>query len=152
MKIKNFILPALFFTFSSVTSLALADECSITINGTDAMQYDKTAITVGKSCKKFTVNLAHIGKSAKNVMGHNWVLSKTDDAQPIATDGISAGIDNNYLKPGDTRIIASTKVIGGGETTSVSFPLDKLSKTGSYTFFCSFPGHIAIMKGTLKLE
>ena len=152
MKIQKLIFPALFAILSCSTGLALADECSTTINATDAMQFDKTAIVVGKACKKYTVNLAHTGKSAKTVMGHNWVLSKTEDAQPIATDGISAGIDNNYLKAGDTRIIASTKVIGGGETTSVSFPVDKLSKTGSYTFFCSFPGHIAIMKGTLKLE
>lgn len=149
MKIQKIIFPALLGMLSSV---ALADDCSTTINATDAMQFDKTAITVGKACKKYTVNLVHTGKAAKNVMGHNWVLSKTDDAQPIATDGISAGLDNNYLKAGDARVIASTKVIGGGENTSVSFPVDKLSKTGSYTFFCSFPGHIALMKGTLKLE
>jgi azurin len=49
----------------------------------------------------------------------------------------------------DARIIAHTKLIGGGETTTVSFPTAKLKKGGDYTFFCSFPGHWAQMKGKL---
>jgi azurin len=40
-------------------------------------------------------------------------------------------------------------VIGGGETTTVTFPTSKLKKGGDYTFFCSFPGHWSIMKGKL---
>ncbi len=48
-------------------------------------------------------------------MGHNWVLSKEADMQPIATDGLTAGIDKDYLKEGDARIIAHTKLIGAKE-------------------------------------
>lgn len=47
-------------------------------------------------------------------------------------------------------MIAHTKVIGGGDSTTVSFATSKLSKGGDYTFFCSFPGHWAMMKGTLS--
>lgn len=84
-------------------------------------------------------------------MGHNWVLSKADDAKAIASDGIAAGVDNQYVKAGDDRVIAFTKLIGGGETTSVTFPVSKLTAGGAYTFFCSFPGHIALMQGSLSL-
>jgi azurin len=46
-------------------------------------------------------------------------------------------------------VIAHTKVVGGGESTSVKFPVSKLTKGGDYTFFCSFPGHYGLMKGKL---
>jgi len=149
MKIKHLLLPAFFALTSGV---AMADDCSVTVTGTDSMQFDTKAITIGKACTKFTVNLKHSGKLAKNVMGHNWVLSKTEDVQAVATDGISAGADNNYVKVGDARVLATTKLIGGGESTSITFPVDKITKGGNYTFFCSFPGHVALMKGTLTRE
>lgn len=149
MKAKYLIL-AILTTLAS--SLTLADECSVTISSNDAMQFDKKTIAINKTCKKFSVILKHTGTATKATMGHNWVLSKTEEAQAIATDGLGAGIDKNYLKPGDARVIAATKLIGGGETTSVEVPLNKLSKGDNYTFFCSFPGHIALMKGTLTLE
>lgn len=149
MKIKHLLLP---LALAALTSSAFADDCSVTIDSNDAMQFDKKSISVSKSCKEFTVNLTHSGKLAKNVMGHNWVLSKTADARPISSDGIAAGLDNEYLKPGDERVIAYTEMIGGGEKTSVTFPVDKLNEKETYTFFCSFPGHVAIMQGSLTLK
>ena len=148
MKSKSLLV----FLLSTITGAAAANECSVAITSTDAMQYDTKAITVDASCKEFTVTLTHAGKLPKNVMGHNWVLSKTDDKQAIATEGMAAGLDNNYLKAGDTRVIASTPIIGGGETTSVTFAVDKLSAGVPYTFFCSYPGHNAIMQGSLTLK
>ena len=68
-----------------------------------------------------------------------------------AADGVAAGLPQNYVKAGDARVVAHTKIIGGGESDSVSFAPAKLATDGSYTFFCSFPGHSALMKGTLKL-
>lgn len=127
------------------------EKCSITVDSTDQMTFDKKEIEISKSCKTFTVNLTHSGSLPKQVMGHNWVLSKEADAQPVAMDGLSAGIDNSYLKADDARVIAHTKVIGAGETDSVSFDVSKLSADEKYLFFCSFPGHISMMKGTLKL-
>lgn len=131
---------------------SLANACSIDVDSTDAMQFNTKAISVKKSCKEFTVNLSHSGKLPRNAMGHNWVLSKTADVTNIASDGISAGLDNEYLKPNDDRVIAFTKIIGGGEKTSVTFAVNKLSADEKYTFFCSFPGHSGIMQGTLSLN
>lgn len=141
---------------ASVLALAsaplLAAECTVEVQGTDQMTFDTKEIKVSKSCKTFTVNLKHVGALAKNVMGHNWVLSKTADAQAIATEGMTAGLDKDYLKADDARIIAHTKIIGGGESDSVSFDVSKLAAGNEYMFFCSFPGHSAMMKGTVTLK
>ncbi len=130
----------------------LAATCDVEIEGNDAMQFNKSSIAVPASCKQFTVKLKHVGKLPKAAMGHNWVLSKASDAQGVAADGIPAGLDKAYVKPGDARVIAHTKVIGGGETDSVSFDVSKLKAGDSYAWFCSFPGHASIMKGTLTLS
>ena len=127
-----------------------AAECAVEVKSTDQMTFETKSIDVSKSCKTFTVNLKHTGSLPKTAMGHNWVLSKTADAQPVATDGIAAGLDNDYIKPGDTRVIAHTKVIGGGETDSVTFPVSKLKAGENYAFFCSFPGHFGSMRGVLQ--
>ncbi|MFP3515978.1 azurin [Pseudomonas sp. SIMBA_077] len=130
----------------------LAAECKVTVDSTDQMSFNTNAVEIDKSCKTFTVELTHSGSLPKEVMGHNWVLSKEADMQPIATDGLSAGLDKGYLKDGDTRIIAHTKIIGAGETDAVTFDVSKLDPNEKYSFFCSFPGHISMMKGTVTLK
>lgn len=130
---------------------ALAASCDVEIESNDAMQFNKKDIAVPASCKQFTVKLKHVGKLPKTAMGHNWVLTKAADLQGVATDGIAAGADKAYVKAGDTRVIAHTKLIGGGESDSVKFDVAKLKAGENYAFFCSFPGHSAIMKGTVTL-
>ena len=128
-----------------------AGPCEAEIDSTDAMQFTKSTLAVPASCKQFKLTLKHVGKLPKAAMGHNWVLGKTADMAGIASDGIAAGLPNDYLKPGDARVIAATKVIGGGESASVSFDVAKLKAGEAYSYFCSFPGHSAIMKGQLTL-
>ena len=134
------------------SQLMAAENCKTTIESTDQMSFNTKAIEIDKSCKIFTVELKHTGSLPKNVMGHNWVLSKEADMQAIATDGMAAGVDKNYLKEGDARIIGHTKIIGGGESDSVTFDVSKLNAAEKYGFFCSFPGHISMMKGTVTLK
>jgi len=129
-----------------------AAECSVTVDSTDQMSFNTKEIVVDKSCKAFTVNLTHSGNLPKNVMGHNVVISKEADMQPIATDGLAAGIDKNYLKDGDERVIAHTKIIGAGEKDSLTFDVAKLVAGTDYGFFCSFPGHISMMKGKVVVK
>ncbi len=130
---------------------AHAATCSADLTGDDAMKYDKTNIDVPKSCKDFTINLSHPGKLAKNVMGHNVVIAKTADISGVASDGMTAGLEADYVKAGDARVVAHSKVIGSGETTSVTIPVAKLAG-GPFSYFCSFPGHSSLMKGTLTLK
>ena len=148
MKLKYLMTPVL---FTLVSMQAMADDCSVTIDSTDAMKYDKSEIVIDKSCKEFTVNLTHSGKLAKNIMGHNVVITKAADARAVASDAIGAGLENNYVKPDDKRVIAFTDIIGGGEKTSITFSVDKLTAGEDYTFFCSFPGHISLMQGSVSV-
>ena len=134
------------------SSQLMAAECKVTVDSTDQMSFNTKAIEIDKSCKTFTVELTHSGSLPKNVMGHNLVISTEADMQPIATDGLAAGIDKNYLKDGDTRVIAHTKISGAGEKDAVTFDVSKLKADEKYGFFCSFPGHISMMKGTITLK
>lgn len=106
-------------------------------------------MTVSASCETVTVTLKHTGQLPANIMGHNWVLTKSSDFMPVAQAGGSAGLDNNYVPQNDSRVIAYSKIIGGGESTTVTFSASDLSSNENYTFFCSFPGHYAIMQGSL---
>ncbi|RDJ00470.1 azurin [Dyella solisilvae] len=128
-----------------------AADCSTTIEGNDAMQYNQKSIEVPKTCKQFTVTLKHTGKLPKASMGHNWVLGTAADQTGIIADGMKAGADQNYVKPDDARVIAHTKLVGGGESDSVTLSVAKLKAGESYAYFCTFPGHAALMKGTLTL-
>ena len=131
---------------------AVVTDCATEIEGNDAMQFNVKSITVPASCSEFKITLKHTGKMPVAAMGHNVVITTLEDMKKVAADGMGAGIDNDYVKPGDDRVIAHTKMIGGGESTSVSFDVSKIKGDGPYEFFCSFPGHAAIMKGSIAVE
>lgn len=135
----------------AASSSVFAADCSVEIDGNDAMQFNKATMAIPASCKDFTVKLKHTGKLPKAAMGHNWVMTKTADMAGAVTDGAAAGLDKNYVKAGDTRVIAHTKVVGGGESDSVTFKTSALKAGEAYSYFCSFPGHSALMKGTLAM-
>lgn len=144
---------ALLFLASALPLGASAATCSVDLTGNDAMKYNLSNIDISKSCKTFTINLKHTGKMARNVMGHNVVIAKTADMSAIDKDGMKAGLPADYIKAGDARVVAHSKVVGGGQTTSVAIPVAKLTAgTGPFSFFCSFPGHSALMKGTITLK
>ena len=129
---------------------AAGKECKLQITGNDQMQFDKKELTVAKDCATVSLTLKHVGTLPAQSMGHNWTLTKTADATGVGNDGLTAGLQNNYLKPNDPRVIAHTKVVGGGQSDTVTFPTSKLKAGESYTYLCTFPGHSALMKGTLK--
>ena len=146
-----------FRSIAIVSLLALAGNafaadkvCKLEITGTDAMQFDKKELAVTADCTQVELTLHHSGKLPAQAMGHNWVLAKTADVSGIASDGVGAGFAKDHIKAGDTRVIAHTKIVGGGQTTSVTFPTAALKKGESYTYFCSFPGHSSLMKGAFK--
>ncbi|HEY0505893.1 MAG TPA: azurin [Lysobacter sp.] len=126
-----------------------AGNCTVSLKGDDAMKFDLKEATVSASCPTITVELTHTGKMPAAAMGHNVVISATKDMAAIERDGIKAGVANNYIAAGDKRVIAHTKLVGGGEKTKVTFPGKKLTAGGDYIFFCSFPGHSTLMKGKL---
>lgn len=122
-------------------------EAVVTIEGNDAMQYNKKKITV-KAGQKVKLTLKHVGKMPKSAMGHNFVLLKkgTDLAKFSAL--AMAAKDKDYIPSGDL-IIAHTKLLGGGEEDTIVFDAPE---KGEYDFLCSFPGHWGTMKGKFIVE
>ncbi|RUO39894.1 azurin [Aliidiomarina taiwanensis] len=144
---KNLIQIAAVFIALSLSSTAFAKSCDIEIDSTDSMTFDKKELAISSECTEVNLTLNHVGEFPKNVMGHNWVLTQTADMQEVVNAGGAAGLDNEYLPADQSKVIAATKIIGGGESTTITFSTSGLEKGGDYTFFCSFPGHWAIMQG-----
>ncbi|MCS7088371.1 MAG: plastocyanin/azurin family copper-binding protein [Thermoflexales bacterium] len=80
---------------------------------------------------------------------HNWVLVRPGTADAVANDGIAAGEANGYLKPGDNRVLAHTKMIKPGESDTITFDAPP---AGSYDYICTFPGHAVLMRGKLIIQ
>ena len=149
-RLRNAAAATLLLGALSLSRLAHADPCQLEINGTDQLQYDKQTLTVPASCKEVTLTLHHTGKLPREALGHNWVLVDAADFNAVASAGMGAGLANDYVAPGDKRVLAHTKTIGGGQTTSVTFQTSILKPGGDYRYLCTFPGHNALMRGTLK--
>ena len=135
---------------ASTAAAPAAGNCATTVESNDNMQFNTKDIQVSKACKEFTITLKHTGTQPKSGMGHNIVISKAEDMDGVLKDGATAGADADYVKAGDARIVGHTKLIGGGEEASVTVDPAKLAN-GSYKFYCSFPGHGALMNGTVTL-
>lgn len=129
---------------------AWSQECAITIEGNDQIQYVQKELRVDASCGEVTVTLKHVGELAANIMGHNWVLAASTDWEALGAAGAAAG-PPNYV-PADDRVIAATDVIGGGEETTITVDISGLEAGGNYTYFCSFPGHYLLMNGKFVIE
>ena len=144
------MIACLSLAFAASSAFAADKVCSVEISGTDQMQYDKKEISVAADCTEVEVTLKHAGKLPAQAMGHNWVLAKTSDMAGVASEGMGAGLPGDYLKKADARVIAHTKVVGGGQSASVKFATSLLKKGEAYSFFCTFPGHSTMMKGAFK--
>lgn len=145
----RWILGVLLAATLSLSSEAEAESCAVTVEVGDSLYFSLKEITVDSGCESFSLTLKHVGKMPASSMGHNWVLTKTEDFDGAVADGQKSGIHNNFIKPGDERVLAATKVIGGGEETTITFDPSILVPGGDYTFFCSFPAHFVLMRGKL---
>src|SRR6202007_560212 len=128
MKPMHTTLAAVALTVLALPLVARADSCKVEISGNDLLQYDKKELAVPATCREITVTLHHVGKQPREAMGHDWVLVKTPDLAAVAQSVIGAGLANNSLVPGDKRVLAHTRVIGGGESTSVPFSASILTR------------------------
>jgi azurin len=138
--------------FLAAPAQAAGKLCQLAISGNDAIQYDKKQLTITSDCTQVELTLTHTGKLPATSMGHDWVLVKAEDLAAVASDGLTAGAANNYVKPNDARVIAHTKVVGGGESTSVTFSTSALKKGQAYKYLCTFPGHNALMNGDFIIQ
>ena len=115
---------------------------NVTLNSNDQMKFDKKVIKVNSN-QKVTVTLNHTGRFPAASMGHNFVLVKNDvDINEYALR--AAGARNSEYIPEGENEIAYTKMLGGGESDTITFDAPE---PGTYTFICSFPGHYQLMMG-----
>ena len=143
------------FLLLNAAFFALAEKKAdheITISGNDTMLFDikNFDVTAGNKVK---IIFKNTGKLPKIAMGHNLVLLKKG-VTAIAFGQKALGAGANAVNPlpdslkGD--VIANTKLLGPGEEEIVSFtaPTEK----GAYEYVCTFPGHFAMMRGTMTVK
>lgn len=136
-------------TTENAESTEVADGVvKLEISGDDAMKFDKKELKV-KAGSKVELTLHHTGKLPKKSMGHNWVLLKpgTDIAE-FGKASMSAA-DTDYIPAGTDAVIVHTDLVGGGESTTITFDAPE---AGTYDFICAFPGHYGIMQGKFIVE
>ena len=132
---------------STKQQMSLEKEIKIILNSDDLMRFDKNMLLV-QSGQKITLTLNHTGKMDKLIMGHNFVLLKKDvDVMAFAEKAVLAK-NNEYIPEGD-EVIVYTKLLGGGESDTITFDAPE---KGYYTFLCTFPGHWGLMKGKLVVK
>ena len=131
---------------------AHAEGCTLSLEATDMMQFTKQKLIVPAGCPEVELTLRHTGAPSAGGMLHNWVLVRRADLAPVAAAGIKAGREQNYLPASDPRVLASTPVIGGGQSSTIRFPTSALRGGESYAFFCSTPGHNVMMRGELRID
>ena len=118
----------------------LAESCEQTIESNDMLQFNLKEMAISSNCSELTVILKHTGQLPVNIMGHNWVLTDTNDFMAVAQAGGAAGPAAGYLPEGDSRVIAASSMIGGGETTSVTFSTNSLAASETIPFSAPFQG------------
>ena len=131
------------------SSAVMAKTCDVELEANDAMSFNTKELKVDGDCTEAKLTLKHVGKMPVTAMGHNLVVTKTADFKAVAKAGGKLTAADNYVPKDDARVLAHTKLIGGGESDTITIPMDKFEKGGDYTFFCSFPGHWSVMKGKL---
>lgn len=127
--------------------VAHADPCKLTIESNDLMQFSARELAVPPECSQVELTLRNVGKFPAKVMGHDWVLARDSDMPAIVNAGLAAGPTHGYVPENDARVIAATHLVGGGESTTVQFSTAALVPGARYSFFCTSPGHSAVMRG-----
>ena len=138
-------------TASAPSTTADTGACSADLSGNDAMQFSSKEIAIPASCQQFTIRFKHAGSMPKASMGHNVVVAKTSDLNGVIKDGMKAGPAADYVKAGDERVLAKTKLLGGGESDSLTLDVAAI-KAAPYSFVCTFPGHTGSMRGTIIIK
>ena len=126
-------------------------QTNLEITANDTMQYNVKAFEVVAG-EEVTLTLKNVGQLPKAAMGHNLII--LEPGSNVITFGTAAvgAVANDYV-PQDAAnqalILAQTKLLGPGEEDTITFILPE---AGVYPFLCSFPGHFALMQGTITAK
>jgi azurin len=107
----------------------------------DHMRFDVTAFEATRG-QKISVTLKNVGTTPKLSMGHNFImLDRNVNEQNVTKflDAASTEASHDYVPPTSKEVLAHTKLLGPGETDTVTFNAPQIP--GQYLYLCSFPGH-----------
>lgn len=144
-KLYLFLSVTMSLTFMS--GISLAKKCKLTVEGDDEILYNVGDIKIDEECTSLKLTLKHVGNQNKVMMGHNWVLTLKSDAYDVAKNGLEAGFNKDFIKENDNKVVARTKLLGGGQEDVIDIDLTKLIEGEEYVFFCLFPAHYFTMRG-----
>lgn len=122
-------------------------EVTIKPDAANPLAYDTKSISAKVGQKvKVTFNNTH----PTLPQPHNFVLGKVGTKDKMMAIAMSAMtlVDKGYI-PDSPDILAHTKLIQPGQSETIEFTLPA---AGEYPFFCTFPGHVAIMNGILTVQ
>ncbi|MDI1311600.1 plastocyanin/azurin family copper-binding protein [Prosthecobacter sp.] len=117
-------------------------ELTIKPDTANPLAYDTKTISAKAGQKiKLTFNNTH----PTLPQPHNIVIGKLGTKDKMMTIAMSAMtlVDKGYI-PDSPDILAHTKLLQPGNSETIEFTLPA---AGEYPFFCTFPGHVAIMNG-----
>lgn len=134
---------------SPKTEESIPDTVNLEITGNDLMKFNKDELKVHEG-QVVVLTLKHVGRTSKESMGHNWVLLKMGiDRDAFGQAAVNANETDHIPQEFVNDIIAHTKMLGGGESDTITF---KAPRKGTYTYLCSFPGHYAVMHGKFTVQ
>lgn len=132
---------ALLYSVGGCSRAPEAPPKTVEIQADDKMRFDVTAFDA-KPGQKIAVTLKNVGTTPKFSMGHNFVmLDRSVNAQNVTKflDAASMEAAHDYVPVGSKEVLAHTKLLGPGETETVTFNAPFIP--GEYLYICSFPGH-----------
>ena len=142
------ILASFILASSLFAGVSFAKTCDVNIDANDAMKYSSKSINAA-GCSEVKLTLKHTGKLPKAAMGHNIVIAAESSVKDVLASSMKSGPAKDYA-PDAKDVIAGTKLLGGGESDTITFATSKFKKGTKYKFFCTFPGHSAIMAGDVS--
>ena len=150
MTSKITTLLAFVFGSISVSFAAHHENATIELTANDTMQFSSKFFEVAAG-QEVTLVFKNMGTLPKVAMGHNVIILKP--GSEIVKFGMAsiAAAAAEYIPQDDASkavIVAYTKLLGPGEEDTITFTLEP----GVYPFLCSFPGHFALMQGTITAK
>lgn len=123
-------------------------EVTIKPDSANPLAYDTKSISAKAGQK---VKLTFINNHPTLPQPHNFVLGKLGvdkgKMMGIAMAAMTL-VDKGYI-PESADILANTKLLQPGQTEVIEFTLPA---AGEYNYICTFPGHGAIMNGTITAQ
>ena len=126
---------------------AAALEITIKPDAANPLAYDTKTISAKAGQK---IKLTFTNTHPTLPQPHNIVIGKlgTKDKMMGIAMGAMTLVDKGYI-PDSPDILAHTKLLQPGSSETIEF---SVPAAGEYPYFCTFPGHVAIMNGILTAQ